>query len=308
MSAWDSIQCKCHCSLWFIFIVFVFVTQLLTLTKLQHAVVRRCNPLRIVIKATESKWLVRYHLNGSFLFGGDDRFLHHAHWGMDLSDLFQKHMSPEIPNVIFQALFYLDFSEITTFLSAAPSWPTMCLFASSICYYLYDIWAMREQFRNNKISKQNLNSITSSDIYFYGFILHHMLCILGLITPIHNYWMSEHEKQCGRMVLFCFILGELPNIPRLAHKIIARRFVNQSVHENNTLHSIYFVFKGSFIWCRLGILQLTWNVMTPIAPFNVLVSAYMLNVFGIIAVCYEWRAMQLKNYENVYADNRHHIS
>lgn len=45
----------------------------------------------------------------------------------------------------FQALFYLDFSEILTFLSGPPSSCTVLLFALSICYYVYDLWAMNEQ-------------------------------------------------------------------------------------------------------------------------------------------------------------------
>ena len=195
---------------------------------------------------------------------------------------------------------YLEIGKWVTFLSLAPSPAITLLFITSITYYVYDIFAMRQQYRINNKGKE-MNEITSSNTYFYGFILHHLLCIYGLSAPIYNKVygnLNGNIKQCGPLVLICFMLGELPNIPRLAHKIISRRFMNNTgnVH-NNTLHSIYFVFKGSFIWCRLGLLQLTWNVLQPIAPFNVLLSAYLLNVFGIIAVCWEWRMMQFKNYQ-----------
>ena len=90
---------------------------------------------------------------------------------------------------------------------------------------------MRQQYRTNNKHNKEMNEITSSNTYFVGFIMHHLLCIYGLITPIYNKikWQSMLDKdgiqQCGTLVLICFMLGELPNIPRLAHKIISRRFL-----------------------------------------------------------------------------------
>ena len=164
---------------------------------------------------------------------------------------------------------------------------------------------MRIQYKPNISNFPDNNQITSSNTYFYGFVLHHSLCILGLSVPIFNEIQTTQSKQCGPLILLCFMLGELPNIPRLCHKILSRKFTeNEGNVHNNTLHSVYFVFKGSFIWCRLGLIQLTWNVMQPLAPMNVLITAWSLNVFGIIAVLWEWRMMQFKNYQATSVQNK----
>eukprot|EP01083_Nonionella_stella_P076023 206970_1 len=198
--------------------------------------------------------------------------------------------------LLVEAALYLEIGRWVTFLSSSPSKPITLLFTTSIVYYTYDILAMAKQYIIN--TKTNADAITSSKTYYYGFVLHHFLCILGLGVPLYNKMTYIYDNECGPLILLCFMLGELPNIPRLAHKIIARRFeCNAHNVHNNTLHTIYFVFKGCFIWCRLGVIQLTWNVLQPIAPLNVLMTAWALNVFGVIAVCWEWRMMQFKNYQ-----------
>ena len=226
-------------------------------------------------------------------------------------------------DITLQAALYLEIGKWATFLSREPSSAITLLFIVSIFYYIYDIFAMRQQYRINNKSNKEMNELTSSNTYFIGFVIHHLLCIYGLIAPIYNkvQWKTlmldlnqnevENTKQCGLLILICFMLGELPNIPRLAHKIISRRFLNNTtsgnVH-NNTLHSVYFVFKGCFIWCRLGLIQLTYNMLQPIAPFNVTLSAWLLNVFGVIAVIWEWRMMQFKNYQATNSQSNPYMS
>merc|ERR1719412_2307875 len=56
------------------------------------------------------------------------------------------------------------------------------------------MFAMRVQY------KPKTKELTSSNTYFYGFVLHHCLCILGLSVPIFNRMQTMNQSnQCGHL-------------------------------------------------------------------------------------------------------------
>eukprot|EP01084_Bolivina_argentea_P026883 49986_1 len=57
--------------------------------------------------------------------------------------------------LLIQAALYLEISKWAIFLSSTPSKPIILLFTMSIFYYIYDIFAMRKQYKiNNKKKKK----------------------------------------------------------------------------------------------------------------------------------------------------------
>ena len=115
-------------------------------------------------------------------------------------------------------------------------------------------------------------------------MLHHILTLFGLLCALYY-------SVCGRIILLCFMLGELSNIPRLIHKIIMRRSNTNNNHAN-LLYKIYIAFKASFVWCRMLMTQLTIKVIQPLAPMMITICAYLLIVFTVASVLVEWRLSQ----------------
>lgn len=200
--------------------------------------------------------------------------------------------------LLFQIIQHLQdlkgMNEWEIFLQSSNPWSINAIFFMSAIYYAYDIFAMyKTHILNDGSSTMNdmlspVKWLTSQQFRFTGFAIHHILCIIAGLIVIY-------VGVCGRIALFIFILGEFPNISRLMHTIICRRDGHQ-IQFREMLDKLYFVFKGSFIICRLGMFHFWWQIGCVLVPYSLGIIGWTLIVFGIIAVVFEWRNMQWKTY------------
>ena len=151
----------------------------------------------------------------------------------------------------------------------------------SIFYYIYDFYAIYKIYINS-------NRDQTKFTYFIGYMTHHSITVLGLILT------TFYHKKFGRIVLLCFIVGQFGNIFRDMYNIISRKYIyNKNNSEfKNILHYSYIIHKATYIWTRIGLLQLTWNIVLTLCPYNIIFVSIFLNSFGIIGSAWEYKRAQ----------------
>eukprot|EP00475_Leptophrys_vorax_P026897 TRINITY_DN38288_c0_g1_i1.p1 TRINITY_DN38288_c0_g1~~TRINITY_DN38288_c0_g1_i1.p1 ORF type:complete len:269 (+),score=57.16 TRINITY_DN38288_c0_g1_i1:123-929(+) len=116
------------------------------------------------------------------------------------------------------------------------------LFVLSIVYFIWDSFHMlRMKDRSNFIK--------------FGFVFHHIACILGITGPVLS---TPHQGQDSRVILLCFSLAESANVIRAIGAVLLRIHQEASQFEHETalerrrfMEKLEFSYLTAFIVTRV---------------------------------------------------------